>query len=151
MENRQILKYTFIGGIVAGALVAVLLLTRGCGKEEKVVEMGPGDTVEAFCRAVAGGDFESAMPLCDTMNMKTYIERYAEAWRMQEKKDSSIVSIAGATLEAADISIEDIVKEGDRRQVLYTIKAGEGLEKKKTATVRKEEGVWKVEEITDRN
>lgn len=150
MENRQILKYAFIGGITVGALVAFLLLIRGCEKEEKTVELGPEETVEAFCRAVAGGDFEAAMSLCDTMAMKTYIEKYAEAWRMLEKQNNSVVSIAGTSLANAEINIDDIAKEGDRRHISYTIEAGEGLVKEKTATVKKEEGVWKVEEITDR-
>ena len=47
-------------------------------------------------------------------------------------------------------TVDDIVRDGENRHVHYTICAGEGMSKKKTATVKKIEGVWKVEEITDR-
>ena len=48
-----------------------LMMMAGCGGgqektgAEKRAEMGPEGTVEAFCRAVAGGDFAVAKSLCD--------------------------------------------------------------------------------------
>ena len=68
---------------------------------------------------------------------------------MLVRKDSGAVAIASAVLAEADFRTEDVVKDGDRRKVTYTIETGDGQNKRKTATVKKEEGVWKVEEITD--
>ena len=131
-------------------IMAVILLTAGCGeRKEKAAVMGPEETVEAFCSAVAGGHFEEAMSLCDTLTMKGYIERYSQAWNMLTKKDSGATAIAAASLAEADMIIENVSKDGDMRIVTFTIAAGEGMNKKKTATVRKDEGVWKVEKITD--
>lgn len=136
--------------IAVGALAVAVLLAAGCGgKKEKTDVMGPEETVEAFVRAVAGGEFCEAMSLCDTLTMKKYIDDYAQAWDMLVRKDSGAVAIAAAVLAEADFRTEDVVKDGDRRKVTYTLDAGEGKNKKKTATVRKEEGVWIVEEITD--
>ncbi len=132
---------------LAGAAAVMMLMAAGCG-EKKAAVMGPDETVEAFCRAVAAGRFEEAKSLCDTVTMKGYIEKYAQAWNMLTEKDSKATAIASASLADADIMVEDIAKDGDRRIITYVIAAGD-MDKKKTATVRKEDGVWKVERITD--
>ena len=149
--NRSIVKF-----MVAAAMVVVTLVVAGCGGgqekkgAEKRAEMGPEGTVEAFCRAVAGGDFAAAKALCDTVAMNWYLERYAEALDAQVHRDSGAVAIAAAELAKTVFTVDDIVRDGESRHVHYTICAGEGMSKKKTATVKKIEGVWKVEEITDR-
>ena len=133
-----------------------LMMMAGCGGgqektgAEKRAEMGPEGTVEAFCRAVAGGDFAAAKALCDTVAMKPYIDSYAEALTSQTKKDGGVAAIAAESLSMMEFTTDDIVKDGDSRKVHYTIAGPEGMSKKKTATVKKIEGVWKVEEITDR-
>lgn len=133
------------------ALVAAgLILAAGCGGQqgEKAV-MGPEETVEAFCRAVAGGDFAEAADYCDLQTMKSYIDERSEAWDMLQKKDSSAVAIASAILSEADIKFEDTVREDNRRHISFTISFMDDI-KKKTATVKKEGDAWKVEAITDR-
>lgn len=131
--------------------IAAMLMMAGCGeRKEETVNLGPEETVEAFCRAVAGGEFEKAKTLCDTVAMNGYIERYSEALTMQARKDSGAVAIAAAELAKTVFTVDDIVRDGENRHVHYTICAGEGMNKKKTATVKRTEGVWKVEEITDR-
>ena len=130
---------------------ALTLMVAGCGSGEKAgAEMGPEGTVEAFCRAVAGGEFAKAKELCDTAAMNGYIARYAEALQAQARRDSGAVAIAAAELAKAAFTVDDIVRDGECRQVHYTMSAGDGMDKKKTATVKKIEGVWKVEKITDR-
>ena len=139
--------------IVSAMTTAVtLMLVAGCGggKEKKADVTGPAETVEAFCRAVAAGEFEKAKELCDTVAMKGYIDTYAEAMKAMASRDSGAVAIAAATLAAGRFTVDDMTRDGDSRQVCYTIDAGDGMTRKKTATVRRMEGVWKVEEITDR-
>ena len=54
-------------------MTVAICMAAGCGgSEEKkaAVQMGPEETVEAFCRTMAAGGFEDAMALCDTMTMK---------------------------------------------------------------------------------
>ena len=138
--------------IMIAAVVAAMSVASSCGngKTDKAAELGPEQTLETFCRAMASGEFDKAAELCDTMAMKSYIEAYVQAWVMQAKADSSATAIAGAMLSEADITVEDVVREGDKRHILYIMDAGNGLRKEKKATVKKEEGVWKVEQITDR-
>ncbi len=140
-----------MGRTIFGALAVMLLLAAGCGrnKDAEKVQMGPEETVEEFCRAVAGCEFDKAVSLCDTLTMKEYIERYAGAWETMARRDSGAAAVAAASLAGSDFIVEETSRDGDRRTVTYTITAGEGLQKKKTATVRKEEGAWKVERITD--
>lgn len=143
------MKRNIISTVVA-TVVMLALAACGNGKADKVAEMGPEQTLEAFCRAVASGEFDKATVLCDTTAMKEYIEAYAQAWEMQAKADSSATAIAGAVLSDAEITIEDVIREGERRHIIYIMDAGNGLRKDKKATMKKEEGVWKVEQITDR-
>ena len=132
--------------IVCFAVVG--MMAAGCG-EQKKVEMGPEETVEAFCRAVAGGDFETAMSLCDSLSMKEYVDGYVRTLDMLKQRDSSAVAIASAVVAEAEFIFEDTVKEGDSRHIFYRMSL-DSREKKKLAILKKEEGAWKVETIIDR-
>lgn len=137
--------------IKTAVAVVAAMVAAGCGQRSESVEMGPGETVEAFCKALAGGDLETARGFCDTVAMNGYIRNYAEALDMQMQADSCVAGIAAGMLTQAEFAVDEVAKEGDRRIVHYTVKVSEDMTKKKTAKVRKEEGVWKVEAISDRN
>ena len=137
--------------IKTAVAVVAAMVAGGCGQRSESVEMGPGETVEAFCKALAGGDLETARGFCDTVAMNGYIRNYAEALDMQMQADSCVAGIAAGMLTQAEFAVDEVAKEGDRRIVHYTVKVSEDMTKKKTAKVRKEEGVWKVEAISDRN
>ena len=144
------MKKTFIGGVTLGSAVAfAFLVGNGC-KGGQSVEMGPSEVVEAFNRAVTAGDFSKASELCDTVAMKDYLESYKEAWDVLSAEDSTVMSIASSIHENAVIEVEDVRKEGDNRIVLYTLEA-DGHSKTRKAIVKKEEGAWRVERITDAN
>ena len=134
---------------ITSVFAAIALCAVGC-KNSTSIEMGPADVVDAFNRAITGGDFNQARQLCDTASMKDYLESYQEAWEVIQAEDSSALSIASSILEKAVIDIEDIQKEGEKRIVLYTLEA-DGHSKTRKATVKKEEGAWRVERITDAN
>lgn len=129
--------------------VAAVSLT-GCkgGESGKKTEMGPEAVVEAFTRHIAAGDFEQAIRLCDTTSMQTYIDQCITAWEDFEKKDSSVLAIASSLLANAEFKVEKIEKTDGGREVYYSIEA-EGISKRKKAVLRKEEGEWRVEKITD--
>ena len=135
--------------LIKAIVLSVVLTIVGC-KNNSSVEMGPAEVVDAFNRAITGGDFEQARQLCDTDSMKDYLESYQEAWEVIQAEDSSALSIASSILGKAVIEVEDIQKEGEKRIVLYTLEA-DGHSKTRKAIVKKEEGVWRVERITDAN
>lgn len=133
-------------------IAAVAAMMAACGRKDgrKVVEMGPEETAVEFCRAVAGGDFDGASALCDTLTMKDYISSQEKAWSMLHKVDSSAYRIAVGLLAEAEMTVEEVIKKGDERHVFLSIGFEENT-KEKQVILKKEEGEWKVTAITDRN
>ena len=82
--------------------------------------------------------------------MKDYLESYKEAWDVLNAEDSTVLTIASSILEKAVIEIDEVRKEGEKRVVLYSLEA-DGHSKTRKAVVKKEEGAWRVERITDAN
>ena len=131
-------------------LIAAAAIACSCsqtGKQEKA--LGPEETVEAFCKAMACGDFTAARELCDTVSMASYIDACQEKWDNMARMDSALVDIAAALLSSAQIEINETVKDGECRKVFYTIDATMGMKKEKVATVKKEKGAWRVGTISD--
>lgn len=133
-------------------IAAVAVMMAACGRKEgrKVAEMGPEETAVEFCRAVVGGDFAEAAALCDTLTMKGYISSQEKAWSMLHKADSCACRIAVGLLAEAEMTVEEVIREGDERHVFLTIVFEENR-KDKQVILKKEEGEWKVTAITDRN
>lgn len=135
-------KYLFV------IIIGICSIVSGCGNAvEKKAEMGPEAVVEAFNRAVTAGDFDMARSLCDTVSMKGYLDSYMEAWATLQKEDSSALAIASSLLTGAVIEIGKVVKNGEDRKIYYSLEA-DGHRQERKATVKKEEGEWKVQEIT---
>ena len=134
--------------IFIAALIGICTLMHGCRDAEEEKSMGPEAAVETFCRAVAAGDFETAGGLCDTVSMKGYLDEWRKVWNDLQKEDSSALAIASSMLSGAEIEVIRTERNGEKRTVLYRIEA-EGNSKTRTATVKNEEGEWKVEEISD--
>lgn len=126
--------------------VAMALTAVGCSwaKEQ---EMGPGETLTAFCKAVAERDLGTAEGLCNMETMKEYIGSVSDTWN---SADSSVAQIIPAILAEMQIEIKDIIKNDTGRTVFYTISLPEGLKKDKVAELKKDERGWKIERITDR-
>ena len=128
------------------AVAAGLICLFGCG--ETSAELGPVETVEAFCKAVTVGQWEEAEALCDTETMGEYLDSHKEAWEELQKEDSNVVSIAQSIIAGTVLTVVNTHKEDDKRVVEYTLTA-DGNSKVRKATLRKEEGAWKVEKITN--
>lgn len=128
-------------------LTAVAVVLTGCIQTREAA-LGPGETLETFYKNLFAGDFDEAESLCDTLGMQEYIEVLRGAW---EQTDSSVMTIVPAILSETAVSITDIVKNGQERTVFYKLTATDGSDKEKIATLRKEEGGWKIKSITDRH
>lgn len=135
------------GGKIIGLTICFMCLF-GCKGSEKSVEMGPVETVEAFCKAVATGQWDDAKALCDTLSIGEYIENQMQTWAQLEKEDEGAMRVAKSIMESATVTIDDMHKADEKRIVTYTIKT-DGLSKTKKAVLRKEEGAWRVEAITE--
>lgn len=129
------------------ALVSMVCL---CSCGEKSSEMGPVETVEAFCKAVIAGEWDEAESLCGTTTMKDYINTCKEAFEKMRKQDNTVMAIAEGIIAGSEITVKDSRKADDKRVITYTLKTAE-YSKTRKATLRKEEGAWRVEKIEDVN
>lgn len=136
------MKKTFIAISVSLAVLA------GCTGSSK--EMGPAETVEAFCSALISGEYDEAFNFCDSLQMQSYINNVRKASDEAARRDSSAAAIASSILKEAQIEIGETTKDQDKRMVNYTIVVNEELKKDKVASMKKEDGKWKIEAITDR-
>ena len=126
---------------------ATVFIAVGCGQKKNEGQFGPEETLKAFYKSMCAGDFCEAKNLCDTLNMGEYLRGFRTLW---EKSESSVSEIASDILSEIGIETTDIKKSGDRRTVFYKLSATVGPDKEKVAILRKEEGGWKIETITDR-
>ena len=121
-----------------------------CSCGEKSSEMGPVETVEAFCKAVTAGQWDEAESLCDITTMKDYISTCQDAFEKMREQDNAVMAIAEGIIAGSEITVNDSRKVEDKRVVTYTLTTGE-YSKTRKATLRKEEGEWRVEKIEDVN
>ena len=128
-------------------LTAVAVVLTGCIQTREAA-LGPGETLETFYTNLFAGDFDEAESLCDTLGMQEYIGVLRGAW---EQTDSSVMTIVPAILSETTVSITDIVKNGQERTVFHKLTATDCSDTEKIATLRKEEGGWKIKSITDRH
>jgi len=135
--------------VTAIALVIVLIIAFRGDSSSPAKADGPAQVVETFNRAITAGDFAKAATLCDTVSMRNYLESYQEAWQTINREDSTVLSIASDILSGAVLNIEDILTEDGKKVVLYTLEA-DGHSKTRQARLKKEEGEWRIEAITDR-
>ena len=128
-------------------LMAGAMILTGCFQTGESA-LGPGETLETFYTSLFSGDFEGAESLCDTLVMKEYIGNVQDRWN---QTDSSVMAIVPAILSETSLDVTDIVKNGQERTVFYELTAADGTSREKIATLRNEEGAWKIKAITDRH
>ena len=144
-------KKIIIGaGVLAIAAVVAVLFLPGAEKVDETVKAGPEATVIEFTEAMKAGDFEKAQKFCDPKTMQEYLDAYMQKWEAMSIKDSSAfastVRILGeTTIEIGEVDMQDGVCFID-----YSLKLDKNTRKCR-AGLKKEEGEWKVTEITDRN
>ena len=132
----MIMKNTFIIAVVA-------MILAGCfgGKS---TELGPGEVVQEYYKAICSGDFGKAASLCDTICMTGHIEEVRNVW---EQQDSTITAIIADILSETEVEITDIQKDGDNRNVFYKLANPSYEGKEEIAVVGNEEGEWKIKSI----
>lgn len=128
-------------------LYAATMCVAGC-LQKKGTELGPAETLETFYKAVTTGDFEAAESCCNGIEMTDYIDALQTAWK---KSGEDISAILPSIMTRIEVKTTDVTKNGQDRTVFYTLSAEDGIQKEKTATVGKIEGVWKITAITDRH
>ena len=141
--NKKLIIYS---SAAAALVIAAVLIFRDKGAKE--VESSPEAVVEAFTKAISSGDIEKAYGLCDTTAMKEYLENWFSIREQRHKRDSNVLAIASSILSEAAITIEGSEKTEGGRKIYYKVEV-EGISRQKAAVMKKEEGEWRVEAVTD--
>jgi hypothetical protein len=127
--------------------MSAAVFIMGC-QQNGETKLGPDGTLEAVYKSLYSGAFDQAESLCDIPAMSEYVNSFRMAW---EKNDSTIRTITSDILADISIEITDAEQNSQNRTVFYKMTATDGQNKEKIATLRKEEGAWKITAITDRH
>lgn len=139
-QNIIIILFLFV-------VMFAISIFKTCTGKDRTMELSPEGTLETFYKSLCSGDFGHAGSMCDTLKMEEYIDRFQDAW---EANDSTIRIIASDILSGMTVTVTDSEKDGQTRTIFYELSSTDGSGKEKVATLRKEEGEWKIEQITDR-
>ena len=127
--------------------IAATMLLMSC-QQNGEAKLGPDGTLEAFYKSLCAGEFEQAANFCDVTAMEEYLNDFRSIW---EKNDSAIRAIASDILADITVDITDTEQSGQIRTIFYKLSTTEGQSKEKIATLRKEEGAWKITAIIDKH
>lgn len=144
---KRPIKHNIIIILTLFVVMFGISLVRTCNSRNGLEDMGPEATLEAFYKELCAGEFDRAMSLCDTLGMEEYINGFRLEW---ERNDSTVSDMASAILSEMSVTVTDTEKDGQTRTVFYELAISDSRSKEKVATLSKEEGAWKIEEITDR-
>ena len=122
-------------------------IIKQCRGKDSQTELGPDKTLMEFYSNLCSGNFEQATLLCDTLTMNGFINKFRRTW---EETDSTVCAMASDILSDMTVVVTDTEKNGQTRTIFYVLATTDGQNKEKVATLRKEEGAWKIEAITDR-
>lgn len=145
---KKILTKVFIAGVLVGVCgVAIYFIGKDNGNPSHI---GPEVIVRNFMDAMKTGDFEKARSLCDTSAMQEYLEAYIDKWTTKSLKDSAAFSSAVKILSETTIDTGTIEEKDGVCFIDYTLEL-DGNTRKCHASLKKEEGEWKITEITSVN
>lgn len=137
--------------IGAGALAAVVALAAvlfGGKDKAEVRKAGPETVIMEFTEAMKTGDFAKAYSLCDTVSMHGYLDAYMKKWEEKSLKDSAAFASTVRILEETTMETDGVEEKDGVCFIDYTLKLDGSMRKCRTG-LKKEEGEWKVAEITD--
>ena len=147
MSKRH--KYTIAAGLVIAVAVTAAVLFSGDGVSQKAEKPGPEGVVSGFVSAMKSGDFEAAFALCDSASMHEHMYAYMQKWQEMSQKDSAAYCSMTEMLAGTQIAFDGMSEEDGMCHVDYRLTMEES-EKDCRATLRKEEGEWKIVEITNK-
>ena len=127
------------------AIILGIAATMAACSQNNDSVLSPEGTLEAFHKALYSGEFEQATALCDTLGMKEYVDSFRTVW---QRSDAGITGIVSDIMSETQLKITDTKKSEEGRTIFYEL-SFDGKSKTKTASMKKEEGEWKIAKITD--
>lgn len=144
-------KYVIIMGLALLACGVGVLLTHsneGNADELSAEETKAESVLERFIYALRDGDFETASSMCDTTSLQDYLDAYKQGWEKQSMKDSADFAAIRSIIANTTMSTDKMEELDGVCIIDYTLSMDDQT-KRCQATVKKEEGEWKVAAITN--
>lgn len=143
-------KYILIISAVIVMIGAIALLSGNGEDSQAARRSGPEGVLTEFTAAMKGGDFEKAAKLCSPNTMEDYLDTYIQKWNTLSQKDSAAFSSITHLIREVEIHFNGIQEEDGVCMIDYALEMGDNRKEHK-ATLRKEEGEWKIAEITNKH
>lgn len=142
-------RYLYLAAIAALGIGAYFLFgnVETFSKENKV--LGPEGVVEEFTSAMKKGEFDKAVEFCNADSMNVYMEAYKQMWNKLSKKDGETFAETAKILAGTQLNFTGMQELDGVCTVDHTLELN-GVQKNHQATLRMEEGEWKMIKITDR-
>lgn len=139
---------------IVGAVVlatGLYFLFSGSGSSSDVKKnLSPECVVEEFTSAMKEGNFDKAEKLCVADSMNVYLDSYKQVWNALSQENEEAFAEVAKILAETKMSINGVEEMDGVCVVNYTLEM-DGIQKKHKASLRMEEGEWKVVKITDKN
>lgn len=144
MTRRNI----YIGaGLLAATAALVAFICFGRKETSGTQKPGPEEVLVTFIDAMKAGDFDKAKSKCDTAAMQEYLDAYMHKWEEKIQKDSTASASIISILAETAIKTDNVENMDGACFIDYTLIL-DGNTRKCHAGLKKEEGEWKVAEIT---
>lgn len=147
IKKKKNTKPLVVIAVVAICAAAVFFLIPSSSESDKAVMPPSANTLNEFYNAITSGRFEDAEKLCVETVMSDYINGIQKKW---SREDTTITSMTADILSGVKVTVTNTEGNEQTSTIYYSL----GLEGKdaqeKIATLKNEEGEWKIESITDK-
>ena len=143
-------KYAFIAGAAIGIIGAFMIFKGNDGSSSQEDTKGPEGVLSEFVGAMKMGEFDKAWNLCDTAGMENYMQTYIQKWDSLSMKDSAAFASITALLAGTELHFLGLEENDGVSTIDYCLEMDGNLNAHQ-ATLRMEEGEWKIVAITDKH
>lgn len=147
MRRRR--KYVYLAAIAILGVGALLLFGNGESVSQENKKLGPEGIVAEFFSAMKAGEFKTAEKFCNADSMTVYMNAYKQKWEKLSQNKASFEETV-RILSETKLDFTGMEELDGVCTVDYTLEM-DGVQKMHQATLRMEEGEWKMVKITDKH
>ena len=149
MKKRR-RKYVYLAAIAILGVGACLLFGNGETSSREEKKLGPEAVVGEFFSAMKAGEFKTAEKFCNADSMTVYMNAYQQKWKKLSENNKGTFEETAKILSETQIDFNGMQELDGVCIVDYTLEMN-GIQKMHQATLRMEEGEWKMVRITDKH
>jgi hypothetical protein len=140
----------YLAAIAILGVGAFLLFGNGESSSKESKKLEPECVVAEFFSAMKAGEFKTAENFCNADSMTVYMNAYKQKWNKLSQNDKASFDETVKILSETKLDFTGTEKLDSICIVDYTLEM-DGIQKMHQATLRMEEGEWKMVKITDKH